>query len=88
MFIDLLHWFVHDARIWVTESAPTPPGAFLSRLASLFFRIVRRCLGLLRAAAGDRHVMIASLNSAPIRAYAPVGLSDLGDACFYRKQLI
>jgi hypothetical protein len=36
MFTDLLHGLVHDARIWVTESAPTPPGAFLSRLSSLF----------------------------------------------------
>jgi len=25
MFTDLLHWFVHDARIWVTESARAHP---------------------------------------------------------------
>lgn len=25
MFTDLLHWFVHDARIWVTDTARTYP---------------------------------------------------------------
>ncbi len=55
MFTDLLHWFLHDARIWVTEIARPPPLVLSHRVRHRFFRIVRRYLGpdpRFRAAAG------------------------------------